>query len=44
MEVGQHILAFPHIYGPGILEEAHSVDEKIKARELAQYSDVLYTF
>lgn len=26
------------------LEEAHSVDEKIKAKELAQYSDVLYTF
>lgn len=32
------------LYGPGSLEEAHSVDEKIKARELAQYSDVLYTF
>ncbi|WP_454304822.1 acetylornithine deacetylase [Staphylococcus epidermidis] len=30
------------LYGPGSLEEAHSVDEKIK--ELAQYSDVLYTF
>ena len=45
MEVGQHILAFHTIlYGPGSLEEAHSVDEKIKAKELAQYSDVLYTF
>lgn len=32
------------LYGPGSLEEAHSVDEKIKAKELAQYSDVLYTF
>ena len=32
------------LYGPGSLEEAHSVDEKIKIKELAQYSDVLYTF
>lgn len=32
------------LYGPGSLEEAHSVDEKIKPKELAQYSDVLYTF
>ena len=33
------------LYGPGSLEEAHSVDEKIKARELAQYSDVfIYIF
>ena len=30
------------LYGPGSLEEAHSVNEK--AKELAQYSDVLYTF
>lgn len=32
------------LYGPGSLEEAHGVDEKIKIKELAQYSDVLYTF
>lgn len=35
----------PRYYmGQVVLEEAHSVDEKIKAKELAQYSDVLYTF
>lgn len=32
------------LYGPGSLEEAHSVDEKIEAQELQTYSDVLYTF
>lgn len=32
------------LYGPGSLKEAHSVDEKIKKEELAQYSEVLYTF
>ena len=30
------------LYGPGSLEEAHSVDEKIEASELQTYSDVLY--
>lgn len=32
------------LYGPGSLEEAHSVDEKIETNELVQYSAVLYTF
>ena len=32
------------LYGPGSLEEAHSVDEKIEASELQTYSDVLYQF
>lgn len=32
------------LYGPGSLEEAHSVDEKIEKRELTQYSEVLYEF
>lgn len=32
------------LYGPGSLEEAHSVDEKIEASELQTYSDVLYHF
>ncbi|MBI5973169.1 acetylornithine deacetylase [Staphylococcus caledonicus] len=32
------------LYGPGSLEEAHSVDEKIEASELETYSNVLYTF
>ena len=30
------------LYGPGSLEEAHSVDEKIEASELQTHSDVLY--
>lgn len=32
------------LYGPGSLEEAHSVDEKVEKRELEQYSEVLYEF
>lgn len=32
------------LYGPGSLEEAHSVDEKIEKSELEQYSNVLYEF
>lgn len=32
------------LYGPGSLEEAHSVDEKIEKQELTQYSEVLYEF
>ena len=32
------------LYGPGSLEEAHSVNEKIQKEELKKYSDVLYQF
>jgi formylaminopyrimidine deformylase len=32
------------LYGPGSLEEAHSVNEKIRKEELNNYSDVLYQF
>lgn len=32
------------LYGPGSLEEAHSVDEKISVNELENFSEVLYKF
>jgi acetylornithine deacetylase/succinyl-diaminopimelate desuccinylase-like protein len=32
------------LYGPGSLEEAHSVDEKISVSELENFSEVLYKF
>ena len=42
MVVGRHFGIPTILYGPGSLEEAHSVDEKIEASELQTYSDVLY--
>ena len=32
------------LYGPGELKEAHSVNEKIKIKDLENFSDVLYQF
>lgn len=32
------------LYGPGLLTEAHSVDEKINKRDLTEYSAVLLEF